>query len=195
MMEKDESPLKDFLISCLTKKNAEGNFLYFSVANVPQIQNLMENLIWNMLSEHEDESVLPSSDQRSINQVTMGLLFLNLLKHTDAIHVSRRSYEQDIIFRLLRYIDTDYRDASLSAFSGIVSEDQYVLSRMLKKNTGSTFKELLQNKRLMKACELLKNTDIPIADISVMVGYDNTSFFHRLFRRIYGQSPREYRLS
>ena len=46
-----------------------------------------------------------------------------------------------------------------------------------------------------KFCELLKNTDISVADISVLVGYDNTSFFHRLFRRTYNVSPREYRLS
>ena len=66
--------------------------------------------------------------------------------------------------------------------------------RIIKKATGSTFKELLQNKRMNKACELLKNTDISIADISVLIGYDNTSFFHRLFRRKYDCSPRDFRI-
>ena len=195
MMETKDSPLKDFLVSCLTKKDAEGNFLYFNVSNIPQIQNLMENLIWNMLYEYVSPNRDVPYDYQSINQVTMGLLFLNLLEHTETIGVARSSYEQDIMFRLLRYIDTDYRDASLLTFSAKTGEDTYVLSRMIKKNTGSTFKELLQNKRLLKAQELLKNTDIPIADISVMIGYDNTSFFHRLYRRKTGMSPREYRLS
>ena len=129
-----------------------------------------------------------------INQVTMGLLFLNLLEHTDAIRVSRRSYEQEVMFALLRYIDEHFQDATLSAFARDQKENEYTLSRMIKKNTGSTFKELLQNKKLTKACELLKNTDIPVADISVMIGYDNTSFFHRLFRRSFGMSPRQYRI-
>ena len=193
MMETTESPLKDFLISCLTKKDAEGNFLYFNVSKIPQIQNLMENLIWNMLSEdNSSNSIL--TDYQPINQVTMGLLFLNLLGHTETIGVSRGSFEQELMFKLLRYIDTDYRDASLSEFSLSVNEDVYVLSRIIKKNTGSTFIELLQNKRLSKAQELLKNTDISIADISVMIGYDNTSFFHRLFRKNFGCSPRDFRL-
>lgn len=186
MLEHEDSALKDFLVSCLTKKDIGGNFLYFNVSDIPQIQNLMENLIWNMLSAKTD---------KLINQVTMGLLFLNLLQHTDTIRVSRRSYEQDLMFRLLRYIDENYRDASLSSFAAGENVDEYVLSRIIKRNTGSTFKELLQNKRLLRACELLKSTDIAIADISVMIGYDNTSFFHRLFRRTYNCSPRDYRIN
>ena len=188
MMEQSESPLRDFLISCLTKKDMDGNFLYFKVSDIPQIQNIMENMIWNMLRTD-------SLEFQNINQVTIGLLFLNLLKHTESIGVSRSSYDQEIMFRLLRYIDTDYREASLTSFSKAAKEDPYVLSRIIKKNTGSTFKELLQSKRLNKAQELLKNTDISIADISVMVGYDNTSFFHRLFRRNFGCSPRDFRLN
>lgn len=188
MMEQSESPLRDFLISCLTKKDMDGNFLYFKVSDIPQIQNIMENMIWNMLRTD-------SLEFQNINQVTIGLLFLNLLKHTESIGVSRSSYDQEIMFRLLRYIDTDYREASLNSFSKTAKEDPYVLSRIIKKNTGSTFKELLQSKRLNKAQELLKNTNISIADISVMVGYDNTSFFHRLFRRNFGCSPRDFRLN
>ncbi len=189
MLENEANPLKDFLISCLTKKDLGGNFLYFSVAKIPQIQNLMENLIWNMLRASEDYK------SRMIDQVTMGLLFLNLIEHADTLRVSRKSYDQELVVKLLQYIDNDYRDASLNAFSAKIKEDEYVLSRMLKKNTGSTFKELLQQRRLSKACELLKNTSLSIADISVLVGYDNTSFFHRLFLRNYGVSPRQYRLS
>ena len=189
MLENEVNPLRDFLISCLTKKDIGGNFLYFSVSSIPQIQNIIENLIWNMLTESD------KNDYRMINQVTMGLLFINLLEHSDTLKTSRHSSDQEIVFGLLRYIDNDYQSATLSSFSKKVKEDEYVLSRMLKKNTGQTFKELLQAKRLSKACELLKNTDISVADISVLVGYDNTSFFHRLFRRTYNVSPREYRLS
>ena len=195
MLEREESPLKDFLISCLTQKDIGGNFLYFGVSGIPQIQNIMENLILNMLPSSQNGPLTPSPwSTGSINQVTMGLLFMTLLQHTDTIRVSRRSFEQEIMFRLLRYIDEQYRDASLSEFASTVGDDEYVLSRIIKKNTGNTFKELLQNKRMNKACELLKNTDISIADISVLTGYDNTSFFHRLFRRTYGCSPRDYRL-
>lgn len=186
MMGREESALRDFVISCLTERNQEGNYLYFDVASILPVQNLIENLIWNMLRDEPQ--------QRSLNQVTMGLLFLNLMNYTDRIHVSLHSSEQELILKLLRYIDTEYRTASLAHFSSLCGYDVYTISRMVKKNTGRTFKELLQIKRLNQACFLLKNTPIAVADIAERVGYDNTSFFHRLFLRSFGMTPRAYRI-
>ena len=60
---------------------------------------------------------------------------------------------------------------------------------------GRNYKELLQIKRLNQAAFLLHSTRMPVADVSFAVGYDNTSYFHRIFKGYYGQSPREYRLS
>lgn len=185
MIGREESALRDFVVSCLTEQGQQGNYLYFDVASILPVQNLIENLIWNMLRDE------PS--QRSLNEVTMGLLFMNLMNYTDRIQVSQNSSEQELVLRLLRYIDTSYKNAALADFSAQCGYDVYTISRIIKKSTGRTFKELLQIKRLNQACFLLKNTKISIADIAESVGYDNTSFFHRLFRRVYEQSPKEYR--
>ena len=187
MMGNETNSLRDFLVSCLTKKDMSGNFLYFSVSDILPIQNLMENLIWNMLESERNS--------RALNQITVGLLFLNLMNHTDLINVSQNSYEQELVLDVLRYIDTNYKEASLKEFALEKNQDIYTISRILKKSTGKNFKELLQSKRLDRACMLLTRSNAPIADIADSVGYDNTSFFHRLFRRVYGVSPREYRLS
>lgn len=187
MMGNEENALRTFIISCLTEQNRGGNYLYFQVADVLPIQNLMENLIWIMKSD------IPN--RRSLSQHTMGLLFLLLTNYADKISVSGSSYEEDMIIRLLNYIENGYKTAALSVFAQQNRIDDYTLSRMIKKNTGSTFKELLQEKRLNQACFLLSNTDLPVADIAAAVGYDNTSFFHRLFRRVYNMSPKEYRAS
>ena len=54
-------------------------------------------------------------------------------------------------------------------------------------------RELLQIKRLNQAAFLLHSTRMPVADVSFAVGYDNTSYFYRIFRTYYGMSPKEYR--
>ncbi len=185
MMGAQPGALHEFIIGCLTKKDMSSNYLYFNVSDVLPIQNLMENLIWNMLSADKNS--------RTINQATVGLLFLNLTNHTEFIHVPSNSYEQELTLKVLSYIDTSYKEASLKSFATAEKADVYTISRILKKETGKTFKELLQEKRMERACILLTRSNIPISDIAESVGYDNTSFFHRLFKRLYGCSPKEYR--
>ena len=41
---------------------------------------------------------------------------------------------------------------------------------------------------------MLANTDLTIDDIALNIGYENISFFYRLFRRMYSMTPREYRI-
>lgn len=184
---KEENSLRDFIIGCLTKEDkSSSNYLYFKARDIIPVQNLIENLIWNLL---EDES-----NKRSLNQITMSLLFLSLINHTEEIKISKNSYEQSITMDLLRYIDTHYQDATLSKFANDKRIDIYTLSRIIKKQTGQTFKSILENKKLNQACFLLKNTPLTIEEISLNVGYENLSFFYRLFHKVYGMTPRDYRL-
>ena len=53
--------------------------------------------------------------------------------------------------------------------------------------------QLLLHKRLDKAARLLRETRLTIQEVCAAVVYDNTSYFHRVFRRRYGKSPKEYR--
>ena len=69
----------------------------------------------------------------------------------------------------------------------------YWLSREIKKRTGKTYKELVQTKRMNQATYMLANSQVSIAEIIRMVGYDNTSYFHRKFKDRHGVSPKEYR--
>ena len=55
-------------------------------------------------------------------------------------------------------------------------------------------KELLQKHRMETAARLLRRSDLNIQQIIAQVGYENTSYFYRLFHERYGLSPREYRL-
>jgi len=187
MMGEEENSLRDFLISCLRQDNQFGNYLHFQVADVLPIQNLVENMVWTLLNNQPNK--------RSINQITMGLLFLQLMHHTDRIRSSAQSMEQKLIFQVLKYIDENYRDGELTELARLMGYDVPWLSRTIKRCLGRTYKELLQIKRLNQASFLLQSTRLPITDICAAVGYDNTSYFHRIFREYYHMSPREYRQS
>lgn len=178
--------LRDFLISCLTESNMGGNYLYFRSRNILPVQNIMETLIWLMLKNPEQKQVLA---QQSIQ-----LLFSLLANLTEHIETPRTSYDQDIVIRLLNYIETQYDSATLAAFSSELHIDIYTLSRLIKRNIGATFKELLIAKRMKQAAYMLKNTTLTIQEIANAIGYENASYFYRLFEKTFHCSPRQYRL-
>lgn len=185
MMGEEKSQIRGFLIDCLRRENAESSYLLFKVANVLPIQNLVENLIWT-LTNHQ-------ANKRSINQWTMGLLFLQLINRTDSIYSDPMFKNEHIMMDVLRYIEQHYPDGELRVIAGEMHYDECWLSREIKKRSGKTFTELLQNKRLEQACYLLKSTKLKVSEICQNVGYDSFSYFHRLFLKEYGVSPKKYR--
>lgn len=185
MMGEEENLLRDFLVGCLCFDPHYASYLHFKVADVLPIQNLVENMVWTLLNDQPNI--------RSINQVTMGLLFLQLMHYTDKISHTSESFEQKLIFQVLQFIDENYKDGELTGLAHMLNYNIYWLSRTIKRLTGRNFKELVQIKRLNQASFLLLNTRLSIMDISAAVGYDNTSYFYRLFRGYYEMSPKEYR--
>ena len=178
--------LADFLVNVLRQDEEKGEYLHFKVAEVLQIQNLLENMIYSL--------VTGKGDQSRINQTTMGLIFLYLLDSVQYAEMRLpNQYENMIAMTTLDYIGQQYRTATLTELCGELRLPMHVLSRMIKKNTGCNFKELLQRKRLSKAAELMCETELPVSDIIAAVGYENGSYFHRVFRERYHMTPRAFR--
>lgn len=178
----EETPLREFIVKCLCGENPSG-YLHFRVADVKPVQNLVENLLWTLISD--------TPNRRSINQLTMGLLFVQLLNHTDRLSIGDR--ERETVVRVLGYIEENYATGSLHDVAAILHYDPAWLSREIKRRTGKNYTELLQEKRLSQAAWLLRNTAQRVSDIAVSVGYENVSYFHRIFAARFGQPPKAYR--
>lgn len=187
-MIEQENVLRDFLISTLSKNESMSNYLYFQAKEILPVQNLIENMIWTIINK--------SSGMNTINQTTMGLLFMHLSMYTETISQNNPSqYEQNMVFAVLKYIENNYKNGTLSEISFNLNQPTYFVSRLLKKHTGSNFKELLQRRKLQQATYLLSQTTLPIDAIIESIGYDNGSYFYRRFKEKYGSSPNEYRTS
>jgi len=180
----EETPLRKFLVDCLCGQNTGLGYLHFHVSGIQPIQNLAENLLWILLQD--------TPNKQKMSQMTMALLFLQLMGHTETL----RSGDQEnaAVFQVLRYVETDYAHGSFAEITEKLHYDASWLSREIKRKTGKTYTQLVQEKRLAQAAFLLKNTDRKVADISVAVGYENISYFHRIFADSYGKSPKHYRM-
>ena len=95
-----------------------------------------------------------------------------------------------------------YRPKELQKYNQNISIDDYAASRGMsvswfirnfKKYTGSTPMQFIVGIRINNAQMLLETTTYSINEISKIVGYDNQLYFSRLFHKLKGYSPREYR--
>lgn len=187
-MAGNNNVLADFLVNVLRRDNQQGEYLHFKVSEVLQIQNLLENIIYSLVTGR--------GNQNKINQTTMGLIFLYLMDSVQYVEMRLpNQYENMISMTTLDYIEQKYRTATLTELCDMLHLPMHVLSKMIKKTTCFNFKELLQRKRLSKAVELMCDTDLPISDIIAAVGYENNSYFHRVFKERYGVTPRAFRVA
>ena len=182
MLGTEETPIKNFLIRSLFDSEYQG-YLHFKVAGVLPVQNLIENLIWTLTSN--------TTNKRNVNQITMGLLFMQLLNHTDKL--SHESREDKAVMDIFRYIEDNYKNGSLTEAASLLHYDFYWLSHEIKNRTGKTYTEHLQEKRLSQAAFLLKTTSLSVEEIALAVGYENKSYFHRIFTKKFETSPKKYR--
>ena len=178
--------LADFLVHVLRNDEERGEYLHFKVSEVLQIQNLLENIIYGIVTGQGDEI--------RIHQTTMGLIFLYLVDSVQFVKMRLPDqYENVITMSTLDYIEQHYKTATLTELCEKLHIPMHQLSRMIKKSTGFNFKELLQRKRLNKAVEYMCDTNLPVADIIAAVGYENNSYFHRVFKERYQMTPRAFR--
>lgn len=183
MLDQDETPLKRFIINCLTNNSDFNNFMHFKVSDILPIQNLIENLLFTLIFD--------TQNKRQINQTTMGLLILQLMGYTDRMQIQSKS--DSLLLQVYRYIEENYRFGTLSELAILCNCDLYWLSREIKRQTNKTFTQLLQEKRLSQAAYLLRTTKITVSDISEAIGYENISYFHKMFNKKYKLSPKKYR--
>lgn len=185
-MIEDENVIRDFIIGSLQQKGNGTDYIYFKVADILPVQNLIENMIWSLV--HKQGNI------RNINQTTMGLLILQLTNYTDRIEgTNPKQYEKNVMFTILHYIEENYKEGTLTELAELMNQSVTGLSRFIKRQSGMNFQQLLQQKRLNQAVFLLTTTNLTVEEIILAVGYDNTSYFHRIFRERYGITPKKYR--
>lgn len=178
--------VSDFLLSSLYNNTQNGQFLYFKVSEVEGIQDLIRKMI--------HEIMYPTTFSESAIKLYMGLVMIELIKNSDRVERKEEaSITHYMVVESLKYIEEHYKEASLYELAEQLNQSHYGLSKTIKKATSRTFKDLLQERRLGKAKELLEGTDLPIASIVEQVGYDNISYFYRIFQVKFGQTPKEFR--
>lgn len=108
----------------------------------------------------------------------------------------RRSGEADVVEEAKGYIARNLnKKISRGEVAGYVHLNETYFSRLFRQQTGLTFKDYLLMEKMEHAKELLRDSKLSISIIASKVGSDNFSHFCKMFKKINGQTPQEYRKS
>ena len=155
------------------------------------VNSLRQNIVDNLLQI----SCEKPGNALALYQYTMGLIFLHL---TDSSHCISSNffhgYRDTIIRETLSCIDSHYSTVTLSQLADDFHQPLSTMSKIIKEETGHTFRELLMKKRFQMAVQLLLETDLRVEEIAIYVGYENLSYFYRQFKKRCKMTPRQYRL-
>ena len=96
--------------------------------------------------------------------------------------------------QVIRFLETHYtEDISLTDVANEFFVVPNYLAKKFKEKKNMTAMQYLENFRMEKAADYLRNTEQSVTEIAGKVGYNDANYFTRTFRKRYGISPREYR--
>lgn len=121
------------------------------------------------------------------------LLYINSLYHNNVQCCSSKSNREfQKILPILQYIQCNINEnLSLDNLSKDFYINKYYLINLFKKATGFTVTEYIIQRRITKACELLKQ-GVPVQQVGETVGFNNNSHFIRTFKKLVGRPPKQY---
>lgn len=187
---KDTHSVSSIMFSLLSSNNSGGALNLFHTNHDKQVVDT----IYDIISEYYQ----PDNYSNPIIRLEILELILRLVRIASKssvlqIQKKRQNNNEIDLLTLLLYIEKNYETITLEKMAKYFGFNANYLSSYLKKKTGYTFVKLVQIQRINVAAEYLAFTNAPIEDIALKVGYENPSYFYKIFRKYIGGSPTDYR--
>ena len=169
-------------------KYVSYNFTVFDDADIPQktyLKNIISQDIKTLVSVFSAShiSTIYSSREKVIN-----LLNYILFEIKDILELESSNKH---IIGIIKHIDEHISEPiTLSKISSHMNLSKEYISYIFKKETGKTVTEYINERKLFIAKKMILETSYPLTYISERVGYENYSYFSRLFKNKFGVSPR-----
>ncbi len=132
-----------------------------------------------------------------ICQYLLEILILRIVRSQHVVPVSIDSIRMTKeCAQIKEYLDNNYSEhITLETLTSLTHMNKYYMAHSFTKFTGLSPIQYLNQRRLEAACQLLRDTDFSVSDISSLTGFSSQSYFTQIFRKFYGITPIKYRQS
>ncbi|MBU5668395.1 AraC family transcriptional regulator [Peptoniphilus sp. MSJ-1] len=190
----DESEnIIDNLLAQMTYKDMNSDYIKSSIIR------LIVEVISYFNRENKDQQfsiIYIQSIEKIVSANTIDDIEKSLKEFVNIIisNLSTKSEKKIALENTISYINKYYgKEITLDEISLVAGYSKSHFSRMFKKYMGINFSKYLIDVRLENAAKLIKNSDEGIVDISNEVGFNDYSYFSKIFKEHYKMSPKNYR--
>jgi AraC-like DNA-binding protein/ligand-binding sensor protein len=140
-----------------------------------------------------DTRVLSAKQHESVVKL-LSIFAEHLSLVSNRIVLQEQNAEPPVIARAKQYItEHQTEELSLDQVAKSVHTSKFYFCKMFKKSTGINFTDYLSRVRTERAKNLLLNPNLRVSEIAYEVGFQSLTHFNRVFKRILGESPTDYR--
>lgn len=187
-IKQSNSILYTFLLNNIESNNSLSDYIILKKNKNYRLITIIKQML--------EEYFLKDSFSNEIIENYLSILLYNLARNLpiDSKDIKYKNLNS-IIIDILNIIDRDYKNITLNNLSKKLNYNKNYLSNMIKKNTGKTLTELVNQRRILEARNLLSSTNFSITSICYKVGYTNKNYFYKKYKQYYNETPNETRLN
>ncbi|WP_180272773.1 AraC family transcriptional regulator [Konateibacter massiliensis] len=174
-----------FLVEAVLRNRKEEHYIYFPSHQNKRVSTVMEAILF----EFSEKNV----GYLEVWNSYMVILFTELLRTVKKEAEKTETPERANILKLLSYIEKNYKSCTLSDTAKEFNLSPNYLTTLLKRHTGKSFLDHIQQQKMKQAKYYLDNTDLSVSEIARLCGYANLNFFYKLFEKEEGMTPASYR--
>lgn len=194
--------VRNFLMDTVGIQHCEEN--KWSYLEVKQTVKRILNLFTSEQTDRADakeliglENIIEAADKtielldveqikELLEEAISGILSQRIEENADSM--------KNTVLQIVDYVKGHYfENITLSGLASRFNVEKSYLSRMFRKETGENLMYFLSEVRMENAKKYMKQNEISLTEIAFMVGYDDYTYFNKVFRKMEGISPREYR--
>ena len=150
--------------------------------------------IWKMLNRLCEEYESKEIGFLESMRCQMILLLINIMRQLKSPNTEEIQCKNDIVNHITKYVNKHFTEPlSLKTFADKYNYSSAHISNLFKREIGITFSDYVQSIRIQESCRLLANTNKSVAEIVNIVGYTDVKFFNKVFKRITGMTPRQFK--
>lgn len=158
-----------------------------------QIQSIKTQYKYSVMDRYDQDISTEIMGCRSFEELRK-LMLLTVSEISDALDERKNCINSSVIEMSKKYIEEHYmEDISLDSIAGVFFFNASYFSNLFKSETNICFCDYLQRVRMDKAKELLMSNKYKVYEVANLVGYQDSKYFNRIFKKEFGATPDEYR--